>query len=155
MRDNLKRTGLAAELLTGDALTFSPKSLFDAVLLDAPCSATGIFRRHPEVLYRATPRSIARLAEQQAAMLARAAQAVKPGGRLVYSVCSLEPQEGEKIASAFLASHTGFAADPVAASELPDGIAPNANGEIRALPGTLEAAGGCDGFFIARFTRSA
>jgi 16S rRNA (cytosine967-C5)-methyltransferase len=155
LRDNLKRTGLTAKAAIGDALTFSPDVLFDAVLLDAPCSATGIFRRHPEVLHRVTPRSVTRLAEQQAAMLARAAQAVKPGGRLVYATCSLQPEEGEHIARAFAAGHSSFAADPVTAAELPEGIAPDPEGWVRVLPGMLAPAGGCDGFFVARFTRSA
>ena len=154
LRDNLKRTGLAAKTQTGDALTFSPDAPCDAVLLDAPCSATGIFRRHPEVLHRVTPRSVVRLAEQQAAMLARAAQAVKPGGTLVYATCSLQPEEGEHIARAFVAGHSAFATDPVAQAELPDGIAPDAEGYVRVLPGMLATVGGCDGFFVARFTRS-
>ena len=148
--ENLKRTGLKAKLLAGDALTFTPDGPADAVLLDAPCSATGIFRRHPDVLHRVRPRAIAGLAERQQAMLARAAGWVTPGGRLVYSVCSLEPEEGERVADAFLASHAGFAADPVEAGELPEGFAPDAAGRIRVLPGVTADA---DGFFVARFRR--
>jgi len=155
MRSNLKRTGLAAALVTGDALTFRGDTPFDVVLLDAPCSATGIFRRHPEVLHRARPRAIARLAETQLAMLARAAQQVAPGGRLIYSVCSLEPEEGESVVETFLAQHRGFAAEPIMSDELPEGIAPDAAGQVRILPGTLESGGGCDGFFVARLIRPA
>lgn len=154
MRDNLDRTGLAAELLVGDALTFTPPAAADAVLLDAPCSATGIFRRHPDVLHRARPNAIRGLAERQQAMLARAASWVKPDGRLVYAVCSLEPEEGEGVADAFLASHRGFSAEPVAADELPPGITPDAAGRVRVLPGMLAEAGGADGFFVARFRRA-
>jgi 16S rRNA (cytosine967-C5)-methyltransferase len=149
--ENLKRTGLKAKLLTGDALTFTPAGPADAVLLDAPCSATGIFRRHPDVLHRVRPRAIAGLAEKQRAMLARAASWVKPGGRLVYSVCSLEPEEGEQVAEAFLASHGGFAPDPVGAEELPAGFAPDEAGRVRVLPGVTADA---DGFFVARFRRT-
>ncbi|WP_420139911.1 RsmB/NOP family class I SAM-dependent RNA methyltransferase [Sphingomonas sp.] len=152
VRDNLKRTKLEATLVTGDALTFADDP-YDAVLLDAPCSATGIFRRHPDVLYRARPRAIAGLAEQQRAMLARAASLVKPSGVLVYSVCSLEPEEGERNAAAFLESHGGFVADPVSADELPAGIAPDGVGQVRVLPGVLADKGGADGFFVARFRR--
>ena len=153
VRENLRRTRLAARLVVGDALTFTDAP-YEAVLLDAPCSATGIFRRHPDVLYRVRPRAIAGLAEQQQAMLARAASLVKPGGRLVYSVCSLEPEEGEHVADAFLASHGGFAIEPVIAEELPTGLAPDSGGRVRVLPGMFGAQGGADGFFVARFRRS-
>jgi len=153
VRENLARTRLKATLVAGDALTFSDDP-YDAVLLDAPCSATGIFRRHPDVLHRVRPRAIAALAERQQAMLARAASLVKPGGTLVYSVCSLEPEEGERVAHAFLASHSGFAADPIAADELPSGFRPDPEGQVRVLPGVLAEQGGADGFFVARFRRS-
>ncbi|UAK24544.1 RsmB/NOP family class I SAM-dependent RNA methyltransferase [Sphingomonas nostoxanthinifaciens] len=154
LSENLARTGLEAKLVVGDALTFSASTPADAVLLDAPCSATGIFRRHPDVLHRARPRAIAGMAERQAAMLARAASWVKPGGTLVYAVCSLEPEEGEAVAQGFAASHRGFVPDPVRDDELPAGFAPDAEGRVRVLPGTLAAEGGADGFFVARFRRA-
>jgi 16S rRNA (cytosine967-C5)-methyltransferase len=153
VRENLARTGLQAKLVTGDALTFSDDP-YDAVLLDAPCSATGIFRRHPDVLHRARPRAIGTMAERQQAMLARAASLVKPGGVLVYSVCSLEPQEGEQVADAFLASHSGFEAASIGTEELPAGLAPNDRGQVRVLPGAFAEQGGADGFFVARFRRT-
>jgi 16S rRNA (cytosine967-C5)-methyltransferase len=152
VRENLTRTRLKAKLVNGDALTFSDDP-YDAVLLDAPCSATGIFRRHPDVLHRVRPRVIAQMAERQQAMLARAAGLVKPGGVLVYSVCSLEPEEGERVADAFLASHASFAADPVKPAELPAGLLPDKDGRVRILPGALAEQGGADGFFVARFRR--
>ena len=153
VRENLARTKLRAKLVTGDALTFSDTP-YDAVLLDAPCSATGIFRRHPDVLYRVRPRVIATMAERQQAMLARAASLVKSGGRLVYSVCSLEPEEGERVVETFLKSHSAFTADPILADEIPDGIAPDPEGRLRVLPGVLADQGGADGFFVARFRRA-
>lgn len=152
LRDNLARTGLAAQVREGDAMAFEPDAPFDAVLLDAPCSATGIFRRHPDVLHRAHPRAVAALAAQQAAMLARAADWVKPGGLLVYAVCSLEPAEGEAVADAFAADRR-FVRDPVLAEELPTGLAPGAAGRVRVVPDSLADAGGADGFFVARFRR--
>ncbi|WP_174275009.1 RsmB/NOP family class I SAM-dependent RNA methyltransferase, partial [Sphingomonas bacterium] len=155
LHENLRRTGLAAEIVVADALTFSPAAPADAVLLDAPCSATGIFRRHPDVLHRVRPRAIVAMAERQQAMLARAAAAVRPGGLLVYAVCSLEPQEGEQAIEDFLVRQPGFAIEPVAPGELPDGIVPSARGTVRVLPGMLEAAGGADGFFIARLRKAA
>jgi 16S rRNA (cytosine967-C5)-methyltransferase len=104
LSENLARTGLDAEIVvTRTSSTGQPPEPVDAILLDAPCSATGIFRRHPDVLHRVRPRAIAELAEAQKAMLARAADWLKPGGTFVYSVCSLEPEEGEQVADWFLA----------------------------------------------------
>jgi 16S rRNA (cytosine967-C5)-methyltransferase len=154
LKDNLARTGLQAKLVTADALAWSPPGDFDAILLDAPCSATGTFRRHPEVLYRARAVIIAESAELQANLLDRAAAMLKSGGTLVYAVCSLEPQEGEAIIAAFLASHPGFAILPPTPGELPDGVTPTAEGWVRVLPGTLADKGGLDGFFVARLTRA-
>lgn len=153
LRENLERTSLGAALVEADALRFEPDRQFDAILLDAPCSATGTFRRHPEVLYRARPRIIAEAAELQARLLARAAEWVRPGGTLVYSVCSLEPQEGEEIVSGFLRSHAGFAIAGPGRSELPAFAAPAKEGWLRILPGMLESEGGLDGFFAARLVR--
>ena len=94
------------------------------------------------------------MAELQRRILARAAKWLRPGGRMVYAVCSLEPAEGEAQVEAFLAANPQFARDPVTADELPAGIAPDALGQVRTLPGTLAEAGGCDGFFIARLRRA-
>ena len=151
LSDNLARMNLSAALVEADVMRWAPAAPADAVLLDAPCSATGIFRRHPDVLHRVKPRAIAELADIQAEMLARAAEWVKPGGRLVYAVCSLEPQEGEDVARRFAAP--GFVIDPVLQDELPAGLAPTPEGFIRVPPGALADVGGCDGFFIARFRR--
>ena len=151
LRENLARTRLDAELVLADALSWKPERLHDAILLDAPCSATGTFRRHPEVLYRARPQIIAESAELQAKLLARAADWLKPGGSLVYSVCSLEPEEGEAVVSAFLASRPDFTVD---GSGFPDFVTPSPEGWARILPGLLEHEGGLDGFFAARLVRS-
>jgi len=152
LRENLDRTHLAADLVEADALSWKPKQQFDAILLDAPCSATGTFRRHPEVLYRARPRIIAENAELQASLLDRASQWLKPGGTLVYSVCSLEPQEGEDVVHAFLAKHSDFHLAPP--ESLPSFLLPSSEDWVRILPGLLEAEGGLDGFFIARLVRT-
>ena len=153
IRENLQRTKLSASLVPVDALTWQPGRAFDSILLDAPCSATGTFRRHPEVLYRARPAIIAERAELQARLLARAANWLKPGGALVYSVCSLEPEEGEAIVAAFLAASPNFRLDPP--TGLPDFVTPDSAGQVRILPGLLEDAGGLDGFFAARLVRAA
>ena len=153
LADNLERTGLKAETIVADALDWSPAEPFDAVLLDAPCSATGTFRRHPEVLYRARPDIIDQSADLQSRLLARAAQWVKPGGSLVYAVCSLEPQEGEERIEAMLANLPEFRI--ASALPLADGVTPHPRGWVRVLPGMLEAEGGLDGFFTAHLVRAA
>jgi len=155
LRENLDRTGLAADLVCADALTWEPKEKYDAILLDAPCSATGTFRRHPEVLYRAGPRIIRESAELQAKLIARAAQWLKPGAALVYSVCSLERPEGEGVISDFLANNSDYRVDPPRPGELPEFAPVSPEGWVRILPGLLEPEGGLDGFFIARLVRAA
>jgi 16S rRNA (cytosine967-C5)-methyltransferase len=152
VRENLARARLKAELVAADAASWADPRQFDAVLLDAPCSATGTFRRHPDVLWGARPGDIAKLAEVQARLLASAAPRVAPGGRLVYCVCSLEPEEGEGQVGLFLRRHPQFRLSPIAPGE---GGAPAASitseGFARILPFHME--GGCDGFFAARLVR--
>jgi 16S rRNA (cytosine967-C5)-methyltransferase len=150
LRANMERTGLSAEIVQGDIRSWAPEGSADAVLLDAPCSATGIFRRHPDVLHRIESRQIEEMAELQAELFARAARWVKPGGVLVYATCSLEQAEGEDQVSAFLDRHSGWTIEPARADELPGGIAPDGQGFIRTLPAMLGDAGGLDGFFVAR-----
>ena len=147
VRQNFARTGLAChELIEADALTWDSDQRFDAVLLDAPCTATGTARRHPEVLHRIGPRRIEEMAELQARLLTRAVHWLKPGGRLVYSVCSLEREEGEE-----QARRVELDPDPICQDELPAGLSPTAEGWLRTDPGMLAEHGGLDGFFIARF----
>jgi 16S rRNA (cytosine967-C5)-methyltransferase len=134
---NLARTGLEAQIVAADVMTWSPPAPVDAILLDAPCSATGIYRRHPDVLHRVRASAIAALAEAQAAMLARVATWLKPGGGLVYAVCSLEREEGEQVIEAFLKDASGF--------RLAE--------QRRVLPGEWLEEGGADGFFMAHLVR--
>lgn len=148
LADNLARTGLPATTLVADALEWTGGP-FDAVLLDAPCSATGTFRRHPEVLYRARPQIIAEPAALQRRLLAHAATLLRPGGTLIYAVCSLERDEGE----ALIGAANELQLDPIGAAELPAGIKPAPEGWVRILPGMFEEHGGLDGFFIARLVR--
>jgi 16S rRNA (cytosine967-C5)-methyltransferase len=150
--ENLARTGLTAETIVADAADWPDKRRFDAVLLDAPCTATGVFRRQPDVLWVSSPAEVPKLAQQQRRLLDSAAKRVKPGGRLVYCVCSLETEEGEGQAAAFLARTPDFNLDPIAPGE---GGAPEASlrpdGTLRILP--HHRVGGMDGFYIARFRR--
>lgn len=151
LRENLERTHLNAQLVEANVLKWKPEQGYDAILLDAPCSATGTFRRHPEVLYRARKRVIAEAAELQGKLLDRAAQWLKPGGMLVYSVCSLEPEEGEQVIEAFLGGHSDFRLE--AAEDLPRFVPVSAKGWVRILPGLIEEQGGLDGFFVACLVR--
>jgi len=154
LSDHLARTGLHADVIAADMLEWQPPAPFDAILLDAPCSATGIFRRHPDVLYRAGPGQIAETAALQARMLDRAIDWLKPGGRLVYATCSLEPEEGEAQIAALLARRSDVRSDDPATDRLPAGIAMTSPGQLRTLPGLLAEAGGLDGFFMASLSRS-
>ncbi|MFC4293576.1 RsmB/NOP family class I SAM-dependent RNA methyltransferase [Novosphingobium tardum] len=147
LRDNLSRSNLSAQVVIADALEWAPDDRFDAILIDAPCSATGTCRRHPDVLHRIGSRQIEELAALQATLLDRAAGWLAAGGRLVYAVCSLEPAEGEDRARAF----TQLAPDPALAGELPEGIVPTPEGWLRTDPAMLGEAGGLDGFFAARW----
>jgi 16S rRNA (cytosine967-C5)-methyltransferase len=152
LRENLSRTGLPAEVVRADLRDWAPPAPVDAVLLDAPCSATGIFRRHPDVLHRVRPALIAETAALQAALLARAADWVRPGGTLLYATCSLEPEEGEVQLRRFLGARSDYAVDPPRPGELP--VDATAEGFVRTTPATLAELGGCDGFFIARLRRT-
>ena len=152
LRENLARTHLEARLVEADALTFEAERQYDAVLLDAPCSATGTFRRHPEVLFRARGKLIDESAALQSKLLDRAAQWLRPGAAMVYSVCSLEPQEGEGQICAFLERHPDFRLDRP--GELPAFVPIAPQGWVRILPGLIEAEGGLDGFFMARPVRT-
>jgi 16S rRNA (cytosine967-C5)-methyltransferase len=140
-------------MVTADGAEWKTTRSFDAVLLDAPCSATGTFRRHPDVLWAAKPSDVPSLAAVQSRLLDAAAARVKSGGRLVYCVCSLEPEEGEGQIAGFLQRHADFAIEPVAGGE---GGAPEASlrpdGTLRILP--HHRPGGLDGFYVARLKRS-
>ncbi|MCW2348919.1 MULTISPECIES: RsmB/NOP family class I SAM-dependent RNA methyltransferase [unclassified Sphingobium] len=153
MQANLARTGLEAAVLRADLTNWAPDAPVDAILLDAPCSATGIFRRHPDVLHRVGPRQIAEMAEIQAALVARVCGWLKPGGVLVYATCSLEPEEGEAQMDTLRANHPEMLPRPIDTALLPEGLV--AEGHVlRLLPGALMPAGGLDGFFIASLSRS-
>jgi 16S rRNA (cytosine967-C5)-methyltransferase len=140
VRENLARTRLSADIVEADVMAWEPPAPVDAILLDAPCTATGTFARHPDVLHRIGPSDIAALSALQGRMLARAIQWLKPGGRLVFATCSMEREEGEGVIAS-----SGLAIDPVTPDELPAGIVPDANGMVRILPRT-----GLDGFFVSR-----
>ncbi|MEZ5681587.1 MAG: RsmB/NOP family class I SAM-dependent RNA methyltransferase [Erythrobacter sp.] len=148
LRENLKRTGLKAGIVRADALAWEPRHKFDAILIDAPCTATGTARRHPDVLHRIGPRQIAEMAELQVALLDKAQAWLKPGGALVYATCSLEREEGEA-----QASQIALKPHPITQDELPTGLEPTSEGWLRTDPGMLADEGGLDGFFVARWRK--
>lgn len=148
VEQNLARTRLNATIIAADALKWEPQGPFDAVLLDAPCTATGTCRRHPDVLHRIAARHIAEMADLQDRLLADAVRWVKPGGRLIYAVCSLERAEGED-----QVARVNLTPDPIRAEELPKGLTPTPEGWLRTDPGMLAESGGMDGFFMARWRK--
>ncbi len=155
LESNLARLGLGAELVTADLLTWAPGRQFDALLLDAPCTATGTIRRHPEIAWLRRPADIASLADLQGRMLARTADWLRPGGLLVYAACSLEPEEGERQIERLLAADPRYQRVPITADELGDcGAAATGTGDLRSLPCHLRNSdprlSGLDGFFAAR-----
>lgn len=156
LKDNLKRLDYSAEIIVGDAGTFAPNSAYDGVLLDAPCSATGTFRRHPEVIWHRSVNDVAGRVRLQKALITNAFRCLDAGGVMIYCVCSLEPAEGEEQVEWALDSLPGLELWPVTPDELP-GLesAVSAKGLVRTHPGMAPAGheGGMDGFFVARFRR--
>lgn len=152
---NLSRLGLLADTVEADAAKWRPDEAVDGVLLDAPCSATGTIRRHPDVARIKTAEDVARLVALQRRLLDRAAGMLKPGGLLVYGTCSLQPEEGEAQAAALLSRNPSLRRLPIQADEV-GGLESllNADGDLRATPGDLRDLGGLDGFFVARFQRN-
>lgn len=158
LQQNLTRLKLTADVIAADVLTWDPGRTFDAVLLDAPCSATGTIRRHPDILHLRRKDDTSQRVSLQRRLLERAAVLVRPGGRLVYCTCSLEPEEGEIQVAQFLNAHPDFTRVPVAPAEA--GIAAEwitPDGDLRTLPSHLPhaepALAGLDGFYAARLQR--
>lgn len=154
--ENLERLGLPAEMHAADAESFTGGAPYDGVLLDAPCSATGTIRRHPDVPRLKGPEDVAKLAAAQARLLRHAVELVRPGGLLVWCTCSLLPEEGEAQIDRLLAEDDRMVRLPVAASEVGGSHEfLTAAGDVRTLPCHWQDQGGLDGFHIARLKRRA
>jgi 16S rRNA (cytosine967-C5)-methyltransferase len=155
---NLARLGLKADIVAADLMRYEPARTFEAVLLDAPCSSTGTVRRHPDVPWTKTADDIEKLAEVQQRLLSHSVRLVRPGGRIVFSNCSLDPSEGEALVERFLAETAGVRLDPVVPGDVAV-IDPfiTARGTLRTTPADLDmgtpALSGMDGFYAARFVR--
>lgn len=156
LSENMARLKLNADVVVSDAAAFKPNRTWGKILLDAPCTATGTARRHPDVLHLKRPGDRDKLALLQTRLLAHAASLLAPGGTLVYCTCSLEAEEGPNQIEAFLAHHADFARVPVTSDEL-GGLSDLITdaGDMRSLPCDLADQGGMDGFFAARLTRRA
>ncbi len=157
VRENLARLSLQAELVSADVAEWTAEP-FDAVLLDAPCSSTGTIRRHPDVPWLKSPADIAKLAALQHRLIERAAALTKPGGTLVYSTCSLEPEEGEHVVADLLAREPSMQRAPIAAAEVFGcGEFISKDGDLRTLPCHFPDAesrlAGLDGFYAARLEK--
>jgi len=160
LQENLGRTGLAAETVKADMLVWEPTEesggIFDAILLDAPCTATGTVRRNPDVAWAKSEQDVKDLTNLQTHMIDRALGFLKPGGLLVYCVCSLLRQEGEDQVKAALSRHNGLSIEPLSADALPDlEKAVRKDGTIRTLPSMLATTGGMDGFYAASLRKPA
>ena len=153
LRENLRRCQLVAETIQADATAWTPSQQFDAVLLDAPCSATGTIRRHPDVPHTKRPRDVRSLTETQDKLLSAAVAMLRPGGRLIYAVCSLQPEETVPRIEAVLAQqavrHDPFTPEELAS--LPEALTDR--GFLRTLPSLWVGRGGMDGFFAARLIK--
>ena len=156
VKKNLERLQLTATVIAADAQAWKPAGgvLADAILLDAPCTATGTTRRHPDIPLTKTPQDLAQLSRLQGELLERAVRLVRPGGTVVYCTCSLEPEEGEQQIARLLSDHPEMARRPVEASEI-GGLneAISKDGDVRTLPCHWGEQGGMDGFFAARLQR--
>ena len=156
LRQNLHRMGVAAQIFKADVTKWLPAKTYDAALLDAPCSSTGTIRRHPDIAWNKKPEDVTRLTALQDKLLLATAAMLKPGGILVYSVCSLQPEEGAARIEALLSAADDFERLPVTAAETGGWPALlTADGDIRTLPNHLADQGGVDGFYVARLKRRA
>lgn len=150
LQSNMERLKLHAELIESDILKWKPEAVPDVILLDAPCSATGTLRRHPEVLWHKKKEDVAELALLQKRMLNRVSGWLEKGGKLIYCVCSLQPEEGEQQIESFLSAHPDFVIKPILS--VPAEFV-NAQGALRTLPSQFADIGGLDGFYAVVLER--
>jgi 16S rRNA (cytosine967-C5)-methyltransferase len=155
LAENMNRLGLTVKTVVADALEWRPEALVDAVLLDAPCSATGTIRRHPDVPWTKTTGAVRSLLPIQSELMDAAAEMVRPGGMLIYACCSLQPEEGPAQAAAFLKRRPDFVRAPISLDDLP-GLPAEAiteQGDLRTLPSFWADRGGMDGFYGVRLVK--
>ncbi len=158
VHDNLRRTGLSAQLICADARSWMLEKeggLFDAILLDAPCTATGTLRRHPDVVWTKTPQDVENLLKEQSCLLKSATSCLRPGGRLIFSLCSLQPEESLHFIDRVASFIPDLALDSFKDNEVEDvDIKVSEEGSIRTFPFFWKERGGMDGFFMVRFRKT-
>ena len=155
LQENLSRLNLTAEIIVADVMSWHPDTVFDAVLIDAPCTATGTIRRHPDVQYLKTPKDVKNLTVTQKALLKRATELVKPKGMIIYTTCSLQDEEGPNNIQWLINSGAPVTRCPITASEIggvEEFLTPE--GDLRTLPCHLSEIGGIDGFYAARLVHN-
>ena len=164
LKNNFKRLQLAADFVNADLFEWQPDKLFDAILLDAPCSSTGTIRRHPDVQWTKSSDQVEELAALQKSMIKKSIEFLKPGGTLLFSNCSIDRAEGENLVAQLLKEETGLILDPVTSDEvfgLDELI--TGQGTVRTLPFHMQEPAtmtnnpnlfGLDGFFAARFVKA-
>jgi len=155
LQRNLERLKMTANVVAEDLRRHRPAEPYDAVLLDAPCSATGTLRRHPDIGWTRTAADVASLVALQVELLDHAAGILRPGGELVYGTCSLEPEEGEAQVAAFLQRHPDFRRKAVKPADLGlEAEAGTKDGDLRTLPHHWAGRGGMDGFYASCLVRT-
>ena len=151
LTENMSRLNLTPETVTADAAKWHHDEKADAILIDAPCSATGTIRRHPDIPHLKKPEDVLKLGETQYRLLEAALDMIKPGGHIVFCTCSLQPDEGPDVIARLCAAHPSVRRDPVRAEEVGNlSELISEDGDLRCLPSQLDTMGGLDGFFAAR-----
>lgn len=156
LRENLQRLKMNANILSQNILNFTPNNQADVIFLDAPCSATGTLRRHPDLMMHKNPNDASRLAMLQHSMLSHVAGLLKKDGLLIYAVCSIQNEEGAGVVDAFLKNNKNFQRMPITAADIggwDEGV--TSVGDLRTLPHYMQAFGGMDGFYAARLKKIA
>ncbi len=154
LKKTMQRLNLRVRIIEADALEFTPERPFARIFLDAPCTATGTIRRHPDIPWLKRAEDMAALAQTQSALLRAACTMLAPGGVLVYAVCSLEPEEGPDVVTRCLGELSSLRRMPILAAETPAAEFVTGAGDLRTLPSHWPAQGGLDGFYAARLTRA-
>ncbi len=156
LKENIERLTLSdkVEVIAADGSVWQPSAPVDAVLLDAPCTATGTIRRHPDVMHLKSAKDLTQLCDIQQRLLENATKMIKPDGVIIYCTCSLQKAEGEDQIEKFLKAHSDFKRAPITEAEVGGvGALVTAEGDLRVLPHYLNDGGGMDGFYVARLTR--
>ncbi len=155
LQRNLNRLGLSAEIILADGTEWRPTELFDAILLDPPCSSTGTIRRHPDILHSKKSHDLEILTKLQHRLLKNSLEMIKSGGRIIFCTCSLQPEEGEHFIENFFSKTKGIKREQIQLKEVGNmSEIVTTSGDLRTLPHHMFARGGLDGFYACRLIRT-